>query len=131
MLLLDTCALIYDALSPERLSPRAVAAIEKGQEQGELACSGISLWEIAMLVAKGRLDPGTDALGFIRLLLAARRIEVLPVTPEIAVTSADANLFIHADPADRIIAATALIHKLRLVTCDGHLAKVKGLSVLW
>jgi len=131
MLLLDTCALIYDALSPERLSRPAEVAIQKGHAQSELACSGISLWEIAMLVAKGRLDPGTDALGFIRLLLAARRLQVLPITPEIAVTSADTNLFSHADPADRIIAATALIHKVRLITCDAHLAKVKGLSVLW
>jgi PIN domain nuclease of toxin-antitoxin system len=131
MLLLDTCALIYDALSPERLSPRAEKAIEKGHQEGELACSGISLWEISMLVAKGRLDPGTDVLGFLRLLLAARRLQVLPITPEIAVTSADATLFIHADPADRIIAATALIHKARLITCDGHLAKVKGISVIW
>jgi PIN domain nuclease of toxin-antitoxin system len=131
MLLLDTCALIYDALTPERLSRRAVAAIDKGHEQGELACCSISLWEIAMLVAKGRLDPGTDALGFIQLVLAARRLQVLPITPEIAVTSADANLFSQADPADRIIAATALTHQVRLITCDGLLSKVKGLSVLW
>jgi PIN domain nuclease of toxin-antitoxin system len=131
MLLLDTCALIYDALSPERLSRRAETAIEKGHEQGELACSDISLWEISMLIAKGRLDPGTDSLGFIRLLLAARRLQVLPITPEIAVTSCDRALFIHADPADRIIAATSLVHKARLITCDGHLAKVKGIAVLW
>jgi len=131
MLLLDTCALIFDALSPERLSKGAVTAIENGDEQGELACSAISLWEIAMLIAKGRLDPGTDTLGFIVLLLAARRLQVLHITPEIAVTSTDASLFVHADPADRIIAATALVHKARLITCDQHLAKVKGLSVLW
>ncbi|OGU08151.1 MAG: hypothetical protein A2075_04465 [Geobacteraceae bacterium GWC2_58_44] len=131
MFILDTCALIYDALSPERLSKRAEAAIEKGDEQGELACSDISLWEIAMLIGRGRLDPGTDALAFIRLLLAARRLQVIGITPEIAVISSDAKLFIHADPADRIIAATALTYKAPLITCDGHLAKVKGLSVLW
>ncbi len=131
MLLLDTCALIYDALSPERLSRRAVTAIEKGYDQGDLACCSISLWEIAMLIAKGRLDPGTDALGFIRLMLAARRLQVLPITPEIAAASSDAKLFIPADPADRIIAASALIHKVGLVTSDEKLAKVKGISVLW
>lgn len=131
MLLLDTCALIYDALSPERLSKRAEAAIEKGHHEGDLACSSISLWEIAMLIYKRRLDPGTDATSFLKLLLAARRLEVLPITPEIAVASADAALFVHGDPADRIIAATALVHKTRLVTCDGHLGQVKGLLVLW
>lgn len=131
MFLLDTCALIFDALSPERLSKRAETAIGNGDDQGILACSAISLWEIAMLIAKGRLDPGIDALGFINLLLAARRLQVLQITPEIAVASADAGLFVHGDPADRIIAATAFIHKARLITCDQHLAKVKGLSILW
>jgi PIN domain nuclease of toxin-antitoxin system len=80
MVLLDTCALIYDALTPERLGRKALKAIEKGEETGSLACSDIALWEIAMLVGKGRLDPGTDSLSFIRLLLAARNIQVVPIT---------------------------------------------------
>ncbi|KAF0221922.1 MAG: PilT domain-containing [Geobacteraceae bacterium] len=131
MLVLDTCALIYDALSPASLSRKAVKAIEKGEEDGLLACSDISLWEIAMLIGKGRLDPGTDAVTFLRLLHTARQIGVVPITPEIAATSANPSLFGHGDPADRIIAATAIIHKAELVTCDGHLKAVKGLRVIW
>ena len=131
MLVLDTCALIYDALSPKSLSPKAVRAITKGDEDGLLACSDISLWEIAMLISKGRLDPGTDALTFLRLLHSARQIRVIPITPEIAATSASSALFVHSDPADRIIAATAIVHKAELVTCDGHLSAVKGLRVIW
>jgi PIN domain nuclease of toxin-antitoxin system len=131
MLVLDTCALIYDALSPKSLSPKAARAITKGDEDGLLACSDISLWEIAMLISKGRLDPGTDALTFLRLLHSARQIRVIPITPEIAATSAVSSLFVHSDPADRIIAATAIVHKAELVTCDGHLSAVKGLRVIW
>jgi PIN domain nuclease of toxin-antitoxin system len=131
MLVLDTCALIYDALSPNRLSRKAEKAIMKGDEDGKLACSDISLWEIAMLIGNGRLDPGTDVITFLRLLNSARQIRVMPISPEIAATSASSSLFVHGDPADRIIAATAIVHKAELVTCDGHLSAIKGLRVIW
>ena len=131
MILLDTCALVFDALAPERLSADALRAIEEGEEDGSLACCDISLWEIAMLVSKGRLDPGTDALSFLKLVLAARVIRPLPITPEIAQISAVETLFAHYDPADRIIAATALHYEKPLVTCDDSLQAVKGLKIIW
>ena len=49
-LVLDTCALIFDALQPEKLPTRAARAIKQAEDAGQLACSDISLWEIAMLV---------------------------------------------------------------------------------
>ena len=75
-------------------------------DKSPVAVSSISLWEIAMLVAKGRLDPGTDALSFLKLVLASRVIRPLPITPEIAEISANDALFAHHDPADRIIVAS-------------------------
>ena len=131
MILLDTCALVFDALAPERLSAEALRAIEEGEENGSLACCDISLWEIAMLIARGRLDPGTDALSFLKLLLAFRAIRSLSITPEIAKISANDALFAHHDPADRIIAATALHFGGPLVTCDQALRAVKGLKIIW
>lgn len=131
MILLDTCVLVFDALAPDRLSTKALRAIEKGEESGSLACCDISLWEIAMLVAKGRLDPGTDVLSFLRLVLASRAIRPLPITPEIAKISAGDALFAHHDPADRIIGATALHYGGPLVTCDQALQTVQGLKILW
>ena len=130
MLLLDTHALVQDALAPERLSRRARAAIEAAAASAELACSDISLWEIAMLVARGRIDPGTDAEEFIHVALGARRIRVLPISVEIAVL-AQSDAIPHKDPADRIIAATALHHQARLATADVKLPRVKGLKTVW
>jgi PIN domain nuclease of toxin-antitoxin system len=89
------------------------------------------LWEIAMLVARGRLDPGTDVLSFLKLVLASRVIRPLPITPEIAKISAIDALFAHHDLADRIIAATALHYGGPLVTCDQALQAVKGLKIIW
>jgi PIN domain nuclease of toxin-antitoxin system len=131
VLILDTCALIFDALTPERLSAKASAAIKQADKAGRLACADISLWEIAMLISKGRIDPGTDPKTFIQLVLAARAIKVQPVTPEIAAKSVQTNFCSHGDPADRLIAATAMLSKARLVTSDKKLADVSGLQIVW
>jgi PIN domain nuclease of toxin-antitoxin system len=131
VLILDTCALIFDALDPNRLSKKATSAIAQADAAGRVACCDISLWEIAMLVVKKRLDPGTNTQEFIQLILDARKIVVIPITPEIAAKSALADFCPHGDPADRIIAATTIIHKAKLLTSDRKLATVAGLQVVW
>lgn len=130
MILLDTCTLIFDALTPERLSPAAREALVRGEAEGELACADISLWEIAMLIARKRLDPGTDAATFCRLAIDARGVQVLPITPEIAAASAVIDLP-HGDPADRLIAATALAANAPLLTCDEKLRASGVVNTLW
>ncbi|MDD2897996.1 MAG: type II toxin-antitoxin system VapC family toxin [Desulfuromonadaceae bacterium] len=131
MLILDTCALVFDSLDPVRLSTKAATAIAQAEDVGALACCDISLWEIAMLVSKGRLDPGTDAQKYIQLVLAARNIKVLPITPEIAARSAQPDFCPHGDPADRIIAASTILHRSKLVSSDQKLATVAGLHIVW
>lgn len=128
MVVFDTHVLVQDVLEPKRLSARARRALEGGA--GPLAASDISLWEIAMLIARGRIDPATDAVQFIEDIVAARAIRVLPITPKIAVL-AQSEAFRHGDPADRLIAATAIAHGAQLVTADARLKRVRGLRVLW
>ena len=128
MVVLDTNALIFDALNPARLSRKARGLIERAHTQNNLCCSDISLWEIAMLIAKGRLDPGASALEFMNLVLAARAISVVPITPEIAELSTKLPETVSADPADRLIAATAIHHGAALISTDTNLKKA-GLSV--
>ena len=65
MIVLDTHALIYDALAPRRLSLRARKVIEAGFAERELACCDICVLEIAMLIARKRLDPAMDARQFL------------------------------------------------------------------
>ena len=134
MLVLDTHALIFAGVAPTRLSARARRAIESGTRSGSLAVSDISLWETAMLIAKGRLDLPVEAAGnatqFIEDLLTARSVEVLPITPEIAVLS-QSGAFVHGDPADRLIAATSIVHRARLVSGDQVLRRMKQLDIVW
>lgn len=131
MLILDTCVLIFDSLDPVRLSSKAALAVDQGYNAAELVCCDISLWEIAMLMAKKRINPKTDADSYLQLVLSARKIKVLPITPKIAALSVTPDFCPHGDPADRIIAATAIVNKAGLVTSDGKLAEVSGLQVIW
>lgn len=129
-IVLDTHALIYDALTPARLSARARKAIALAFTERELACSDISLWEIAMLIAHKRLNPVMDARQFLHDLIAARHVGVLPITAEIAVLF-QSDMFSHGDPADRLIAATARLHRAPLITSDARLRKLKEVATIW
>ena len=130
MILLDTQVILFDVFESKRLSHRAKQALAEGTESGSLACSDISLWEIAMLGARGRIDARGKTAEFIDRTLQSRSIRVLPITSEIAVM-AQSDQFEHGDPADRIVAATALVHGARLVSADARLRKLRGLKVLW
>ena len=130
MIVLDTHALIYDALTPARLSARARKAIALAFTERDIACSDISLWEIAMLIAHRRLDPVMDARQFLHDVIAARHVRVLPITAEIAVLS-QSDMFSHGDPADRLIAATARLHRAPLITSDARLRKLKEVATIW
>lgn len=83
-----------------------------------------------MLIAKGRIDPATDAVQFIDDIVQARAIRVLPITAKIAVLAQSEELQ-HGDPADRLIAATAIVHGAQLVSADARLKRMPGLRVLW
>jgi PIN domain nuclease of toxin-antitoxin system len=130
LIVLDTHALVYDALAPSRLSARARKAIDSAFADHAIACSDISLWEIAMLISRKRLDPVMDARQFLDDLISARRVRVLPITAEIAVLS-QSDMFSHGDPADRLIAATARLHQAPLVTSDTQLRKLKEVMTIW
>jgi PIN domain nuclease of toxin-antitoxin system len=130
LIVLDTNALIYDALTPARLSARARKAIDLAFNERELACSDISLWEIALLIARKRLNPAIDARQFLDDIIAARHVRVLPITAEIAVLS-QSDIFSHGDPADRLIAATARLHRAPLITSDAKLRKLKEVTTIW
>lgn len=131
MILLDTCAIIWDALDQSRLTARAVNAIDKADQHGALIMSDISAWEIAMLVKKGRLEIDTNAANFMTLYLQSRNISVIHISPEIAELSTSFGTDISNDPADRLIAATSIIHNAQLVTADEKLLQSDIVDTLW
>ncbi len=131
MILMDTCAIIWDALEASKLSDKAFSAIEKADEHNALIISDISIWEISMLIKKKRLKVDSTATAFLNLFLQSRNVSVQSISPEIAELSVNFDHNINNDPVDRIIAATSIICNAQLVTADQNLLTSKLLDTIW
>ena len=131
MILMDTCAIIWDALEPDKLSNKAMSAIKKADKSNALIISDISIWEISMLIKKKRLEVDTTAANFINLFLQSRSVSVQAISPEIAELSVSFGADINNDPADRIIAATSIIVNAQLVTADQNLIDSPMINTVW
>ncbi len=119
MIILDTHALIWLDEGNSRLGSSCLEVLNSNDAKKELAASAISFWEIAMLLSKQRLFMDIDPDAWRKELLL-NGLKELPVTGEIGITAGKLDDF-HGDPADRIIAATALIHSATLCTSDTKL----------
>ncbi|MBK7862152.1 MAG: type II toxin-antitoxin system VapC family toxin [Archangiaceae bacterium] len=128
MILLDTHAFVWWSASPAKLSVRARKAIEKDPVR---LLSDISLWEIAMLVELGRLKLDRDVEGWLEQAVAETAVDVVPIDSAIAVRSTRIAKNFHGDPADRLIAATALVRAALLVTADEALRASPALRTVW
>ncbi len=129
MILVDTQIVIWLALEPEKISRRAAEAIREARRGDGVGISDKTLWELAMVFAKGRI--GND-LSLRDLLEATERaFVVLPVNAAIAERSVQFLPSFPADPADRIIAATAIVYGLRLVTADAQIRKSAEVHCVW
>jgi PIN domain nuclease of toxin-antitoxin system len=128
----DTHALLFWADAPERLTDTAREAMIQGKESGTLACSDISFWEIAMLFERERLNSkaGISPDAYMRDIVLDLNLTILPITPEITLLSRTGP-FLHKDPADRLIAATALHYRAPLITADAKLQDIPELRIIW
>lgn len=131
VILLDTCAIVWDALDKTKLTDKAKAAIAKADEHHALIISDISIWEISMLIKRARIEIAATPANFINLFLESRNISVIPISPEIAELSVNLGPEINNDPADRIIAATSVIHNAQLVTADSNLLQTGLIDTVW
>jgi PIN domain nuclease of toxin-antitoxin system len=128
MLLLDTHALVWLASDQEQLTSRGKTAIREAA--GRLFMSAISSLEIAILVKRGRLELPLPPERFVVECLRHHGITEIPLDSAIAMAAA-ALPDIHNDPFDRILAATATIHRLELLSKDTVLPRYPGLRVTW
>ena len=131
MIVVDTHIIIWNALKPEMLSKKAEKAISAANNSDGIIFCEISLWEIAMLMHKGRLSIDVEYLEFIKLILESNEYVFLGITPEIAELSTDLFSDNNKDPADRIIAATLIIENAKLVTADKKLRQSKKVATIW
>lgn len=127
ILLLDTHIWIWSVGSPDRISTRVRDALSN--PENTLALSTVNVSEALLLAEKGRVDLAPDPWSWIRMALATRPMREFPLTNQVALSSRSVHLP-HDDPADRFIAATAMVHGLTLVTADRTLIECPDIRVL-
>jgi PIN domain nuclease of toxin-antitoxin system len=131
MIVADTNVIIWNALKPEKLSENAKKAFSQANKEDGIIFCGISLWEIAMLISKGRIQIDADYQEFIKLAMMSNKYVLHGIAPEIAELSTQFGPDVPKDPADRIIAATSVIENAVLVTADESLRKAELIATIW
>lgn len=128
MIVLDTHALYWLVVAPERLGRAASEAIA----EAERSVSTVSLHEIAYLVARGRVKVDRPLGRWVADAFDAHGIRAVPPDVAIALRSGglDPKRF-PGDPADRLIYATAVERGARLVSADERLRSADPARVVW
>ncbi len=130
MILLDTHVIVWLALDQARLSRAAKAAIDQARRNAEgLAVSDVSLLELTTLVSKGRIRLNASLESF--LIEVESRFIVLPISGRACVRMSNLPASFPKDPADRIIAATALVEGLALITADNEIRRSRAVRTIW
>jgi len=134
VIFLDTHVLIWMASDPKRLSKKAREAIrhereKEAREKTGVAIAAITLWELAWLAENGRIQVTGSVESFVRE--TASRVIVEPITPEIAAFAVQLPSSFPKDPADRLIAATAMVEGAPLVTADERIRRAKVVQTIW
>lgn len=116
--LLDTHAWLWWVSGDARLGRPTLAALDALPPAERPVISDISLWEVALLVERGRITLSEPFESWLAAAAHPRTVRIQPVTPQIAIEVARLPSTFHRDPADRLIVATCRALGLRLVSKD-------------
>jgi len=131
VIVLDTHTWVWwVSVSPE-LSSAAAEAIDDAAADGSLRVSSISVWEVAMLVRAGRLELRMDVEDWVAESENLPFLEFVPVDNRIAAHSTALPGSFHADPADRMIVATARTLGAHVVTKDRKIRRYRHVKTIW
>lgn len=132
--LLDTQAWLWSVLDDPRLSRRARTALRAVPTHERVGIAAISLKEASWHLARGRIVVA-EAFGpwprWLRAAVTAPHLDVLPLTVDVAIESEQLAETFPPDPADRLIAATARVQDLTLITSDRVIRKSGAVRTLW
>jgi PIN domain nuclease of toxin-antitoxin system len=119
-LLLDTHVWLWLALgTAKRIAPAALKVLEETAQSGGLMVSIVSVWELALLVGRGRIVLPLPLNDWVTLALSRPEINLVGLSrPNTVIDSVNLPGDLHADPADRFLIATARNRRATLVTHD-------------
>jgi len=127
-LLLDTHALLWTLLSPDRIPEPALGRIRNART--EIVVSSATAWEIATKYRLGKLDEAAAVVHGYHDHLDRLRVGELAITGAHAL-SAGGLTWEHRDPFDRMIVAQAMAEALPVVTADRAITGFPGVRTLW
>jgi PIN domain nuclease of toxin-antitoxin system len=120
--LLDTHVVIWWLMDDRKLPKEHARLLDRSERSGTtVGLSAISLWEIAKLVERGRLELTQSVDDSLEQLETSAFITILPLTGRVAIESTRLGARFHSDPIDQVIAATARCHGLTLLTVDDRI----------
>lgn len=119
--LLDTHVWIWIMTGNSLLTSGFRRGFERILQEDGVFLSPISVWEVGMLVEKKRISIDMDVQEWVDQSLNIPGLKIAPITPRIAIASTRLPGVIHADPADRILIATAHEESFVFVTCDENI----------
>jgi PIN domain nuclease of toxin-antitoxin system len=121
--------LIWLSAEPQRLSSLAHDAIAESRGNDGLCISAITLWEVALLASRNRIQISGPIHNIVHDLAAP--VLVKQITASVCITAVGFGEEIPRDPADRIIAATSVVEGIPLVTADQKLRASGVLETIW
>lgn len=131
MILLDTHSWIWWVDQQSQLSPMAERALSKITEKNPVLVSSMSVWELYMLVKKGRLSLKTDPAHWVHQCELSPKIRFVAVDNEITRISVQLPKEVPEDPADRLIIASAISLGATLITKDQKIRASRVVQTLW
>jgi len=129
VILLDTHVLIWMSSDPHRLSKKAREAIRAARAKTGIAVASITLWELAWAAENHRIVVSGSVESFVRETIS--RVITREMTPEIVALAVRLPLGFPKDPADRLIASTAIVDGIPLVTADDRIRHSKVVQTIW
>ena len=129
MIVLDTHVWIWLTDESERLSDHHKRIIRERRPEG-LGISVISCWEVAKLAEYGRLKLACSIEEWMDGALALPELQLIGLTPSIAISSTKLPGDFHRDPADQVIVATAREYDCELLTADEKILKYAHINTL-
>ena len=128
-IVLDTCALIWWSLDPDKLSQKAKAACEQMEQKKNGLVPSTAVWEIAIKIKNRKLDLGVDIDDYIATLKRSDVVRIIPIDEEIWLDSVRLE-WEHRDPADRVVVAIAQRNQASIITADQKISSFYS-SVVW